>query len=133
MILTTVSVQRGSGQVSSVTRYVPRAFGGTLVLTTQVQPTYVATGVSVQLDNVSLYVMLAAQGLIPENSYTLISLQGVPNIQRGDLLIDEGLNSWNYDTSTQSGKAEYRVSGNPEFFGFHHMEVQVTRYTGTKP
>jgi len=91
------------------------------------------TGISVQLDNISAIVIANSGGAIPTNSSTLISLQGVPDILHDDLLIDEGVAAYNLDARTTSGKAEYRVSGNPEIYPFDHLESMVTRNVGKTP
>jgi hypothetical protein len=91
------------------------------------------TNIAVQLDNISAVVIANSGGAIPTNSYNLISTQGVPDILHDDLLIDEGTNAWNVDTRTTSGKAEYRVSGNPEVYPFDHLESMVTRNVSKTP
>ena len=89
----------------------------------------IGTGVEVQLDNISEFVIASSGGAIPNNSYTLISLGGaIPDIKQGDLLMDEGTETWNLDTVTKSGKAEYRASGTPAVFPYDHLEIRVTRY-----
>lgn len=132
-IETSVTIKRGKAQPSTATTYVPRAFGGTLVIPGKAQGP-IATGVEVQLDNISEFVVASSGGAIPNNSYTLISLGGgIPDIQNGDLLIDEGTEPWNIDTHTSSGKAEYRASGTPDIYPYDHMEIRVTRFVEKTP
>lgn len=87
--------------------------------------------IPVQIDNISLAVIAASGGAIPNNSYMAYSLMGVPDIQQGDLLIDERVSAT--DIRTTSGKAEYRVSGNVEIFDQDHLEVMIVRYSEKTP
>ncbi len=84
------------------------------------QGTTVSTGTPVQIDNISPSVIAASGGMIPQNSMTLISLFGVPDIRTSDFLIDENA------TSTH-----YRVKGNPEAFDLDHLEVLIVKEVGT--
>lgn len=83
------------------------------------------SGLSVhaQLDNISLQVIAGSNGAIPHNSFTLITIDSVPDIRQGDLYID----ATTADSKTASGYAEYRVNGNPDFFYQDHVEVMLTR------
>lgn len=83
------------------------------------------SAVRAQLDNISLSVIAGVSGAIPHNSFTFISLDGVPDIRQGDLLTDAST----ADTKTASGFAEYRASGEPEPFEGDHLEIQITRVT----
>ncbi len=85
--------------------------------------------VRARLDDISLMVIAGSGGAIPHDSYTLISLGGVPDVRRGDLLIDAST----ADSNTASGYAEYRVSGKPEPFDTDHLEVMIVRVVGKTP
>lgn len=79
------------------------------------------SSVPIRLDNISPVVIAGAGGAIPYNSYTLFSLQGVPDILNGDLLLDTA--------STD----QYRVCGNPEMFEGDHLEVMVEKVVVKTP
>ncbi len=81
------------------------------------QGTTVSTGTPVQIDNISLSVIAASGGAIPQNSMTLISLFGPLDIRLSDYLIDA--------TSTH-----YRVKGTVEAFD-DHIEVLIVKEVGT--
>ena len=83
------------------------------------QGTTVSTGTPVQIDNISLSVIAASGGAIPQNSMTLISLFGPLDIRLSDYLIDENA------TSTH-----YRVKGTVEAFD-DHIEVLIVKEVGT--
>src|SRR5882724_3624330 len=91
----------------------------------------VVSGLTVRarLDDISLMVIAGSSGAVPYNSYTLISLGGVPDVRQGDLLIDAST----ADTKTPSGYAEYRVSGSPEPFDTDHLEAMRTRVASKTP
>lgn len=106
-IFTTVTVKRANAQLS--------------------------THIAVQIDAISAVTIAAMGGAIPVNSSHLISQQGVPDIQQGDYLIDEGTAPYNLDAKTGSGKVEYRVSGTPDVYPFDHLEVLIERFKQVMP
>jgi hypothetical protein len=81
-------------------------------------------GVACQLDNISIVVIAASGGAIPNNSFECITLsavydtQGKPVIQQGDQLID------------LATLEEYRASGTHEPFD-DHLEIMIVKVVGT--
>lgn len=84
------------------------------------------TAIGVQLDDISASVIAASNGAIPENSYTLYSLCGVPDIQLSDLLIDEIYRDFKTNNLWQ-----YRVRGTPDPNYGAYLSVMVIRDAGT--
>lgn len=85
-----------------------------------------ATGVLVQLDDISLYIQTLAGGSIPENTFTLYSLVGIPDIQLSDLLIDEV-----YRDPKSGNPWHYRVRGTPDRNYEAYLSVMVDRTAGS--
>jgi hypothetical protein len=77
--------------------------------------------VPIRLDNVSPLVLAGAGGAIPYNTYEMYTLQGIPDIQQGDLLLD-----------THSTD-QYRVSGNPEILDTDHIECLIEKVVSKTP
>lgn len=88
------------------------------------QGTTVSTGNLVQIDNISPAVIAASNGMIPQNSYQLISIFGVPDIETSDFLVDEN------NVDSKGNTVVYRVNGNPEAFD-DHLECVIERKVGT--
>ncbi len=83
--------------------------------------TVVATGLACQLDTVNIPLNLEVQGMIPTDWYDLYSLGWVlPVPKRSDYFVD------------QATGTKYSVFGNPSVY-FDHIEVRLTRYSGTTP
>jgi hypothetical protein len=85
-----------------------------------------STGNLVQLDDVSLYIQALSGGSIPENTFTLYSMVGIPDIQLSDLLIDECYRDPKTNTPWQ-----YRVRGTPDLNYGAYLSVQVDRTAGS--
>jgi hypothetical protein len=80
----------------------------------------VATALPVQIDTISVDIILTSQGTIPIDSYEAYCQTVSFTPQRGDYLID-----------TTSG-ATYQVFGNPAIY-VDHWEARVTKYLGSTP
>jgi hypothetical protein len=79
------------------------------------------SNVPIRLDNISPIVIAGAGGAIPYNTFTLYSLQGIPDIAQGDLLLDTA--------STD----QYRVSGTVEVFDADHIECLIEKVVVKTP
>ncbi len=81
----------------------------------------VAEHLRFQVDNISLSVIAASGGAIPQNSYMAYSLSfgKLPDVRTSDLFVDE-----------KTGYA-YRVKGNPQYLDGSHVEVLLVREVGT--
>ena len=73
------------------------------------------SNVPIRLDNISPIVIAGSGGAIPYNSYMLYSLQGIPDIAQGDLLLDT------------ASSDQYRTSGTVEIFDADHLECLVEK------
>jgi hypothetical protein len=90
--------------------------------------------VTMQIDNMGLIEAAAMGGAVanyPFDAYVFgvpLATDGNYLIQQGDMLIDQNVQPFDYDTKTASGKAEWRVAGIPEPFEASHVELKVIRY-----
>lgn len=82
-----------------------------------------------QIDGISLEVIAASGGALPKNSHMLYSI-GAPDIRTSDKLIDESTKPYNVDSTTSSGKIEYRAEGIGEQFDENHLELLIVRVVG---
>ncbi len=126
---TLVTIKRGNPITVTNSTYVPRAFGGTLILSTSTTTTNVkAQHIPVRLDNVSPVVVAQMGGASPYNTYRLESMAGVPDIRTSDQLMDE----YNIDPLT-GNNVLYRVMGNPESYDSSYLECLVEKIVGKVP
>lgn len=79
------------------------------------------SNVPIRLDNISPIVIAGAGGAIPYNSYMLFSLQGIPDIIQGDLLLDT------------ASSDQYRTSGTVEILDADHIECLVEKVVVKTP
>src|SRR5579859_410074 len=126
---TLVTVKRGNPTTLTSNQYIPRAFGGTLVLSTTTTVSNVkAQHVPLRFDNVSPIVAAQLGGASPYNTYRIESMVGVPDIETSDQLMDEV----NIDPKT-GANVLYRVMGNPEQYDGSYLECIVEKIVGKVP